>query len=150
MIAIPAQAYRPGIDSAVWKGRARSGNRYLGVLSVFVTWAAFLPAADLVVGLVGAIDELDFKKFGIGNFCIILLNVEPCEDLIGMVLMGAASLAPAVLNGTNVSCFPDTGFPDDEIDWQRPCPARPKVTSTAKIDIDRRTESLPLFAKQSV
>ncbi len=152
MIAIPARANRPGTDSVGRKVCAPMGKHHLdaAVFSVFVTWAAFLAAGDLVVGLVGAIDELDFKKFGTGNFCIMLLNIEPCELLIGIVLIGAASLAPDVLKGTNVSCFPDTAFPLDEIVWQKPFSARPKVTRTAKIGRNRRTESLPLFAQQSV
>ena len=102
------------------------------------------------MGLVGAIAELDFKKFGTGNFCIMLLNIDPCEVLIGIVLMGAASLAADVLTGWKVSCFPETAFPEDEIDWHWPWPVRPKDTSTARIDKDRRTASLPFFAKQSV
>ena len=70
----------------------------LAAVRVLVTWAADLADADFIVGLVGGANGFDdFKKFGVGNFCIMLLSIEPCELFTGMVLIGAASFEVAKL-----------------------------------------------------
>jgi hypothetical protein len=101
-----------------WLTRAKSSatgrqGTHFGLVIVDDTCADVLAAGDLPSGPEGCNDLLDFRKFGIANFCIMLVIIEPCEFFMATVLTGAADLETSM--GLKVICPGETVLPPDEM-----------------------------------